>query len=90
MRQRSCTIGRPLRRGYIAIDILVTALRNADLHQLQRPGDSGQQIIEVVREPARKLADRLHLLGLPQSVFRLVERVLLSTLLRDIASHAIQ
>ena len=32
---------------------------------LDRPGDDGQDIVEVMRDAAGELADRFHLLGLP-------------------------
>ena len=35
---------------------------------LDRAGDHGQDIVEVVRDAAGELADRLHLLGLPDAL----------------------
>jgi hypothetical protein len=35
-------------------------------HQLAVPENAGEQIVEVVRDPAGELADRLHLLRLPE------------------------
>ena len=90
MRQRSGTIGRTLRRRDVAFDILVTALRYPDLQQLERPEIPVSRLLKSCASPPGKLAYRLHLLGLPQCVFRLVERVLLAALLGDIASHAIE
>ena len=37
---------------------------------LDRSGDDGQDVVEVVGDAAGELADRLHLLGLPDAVFR--------------------
>ena len=78
MGQRRRAIRRALCGGDIAFDVLVPALRYPDLQQFEAPGNSGQQIVEIMREAAGKLADRFHLLGLPQGVFGLVQRVLLS------------
>ena len=38
---------------------------------IQAADDDGQQIVEIVRNAARQLADRLHLLALTQRVFGL-------------------
>ena len=37
---------------------------------LDRSGDHGQDIVEVVRDAAGELAERFHLLGLPDAVLR--------------------
>jgi hypothetical protein len=44
------------------------------------PRDHGQEVVEVVRDAAGELADRLHLLGLPQPLLELAP-------LGDVAQH---
>src|SRR5271166_4815878 len=39
---------------------------------LQIGGDYGQEIVEIMRDPAGELPDRLHLLRLPEFVFDLL------------------
>ena len=57
---------RALGRRDVAVELVGPPLREPGLHQVQAADDAGQQIVEVVRESAGKLADRLHLLRLPQ------------------------
>ena len=64
-------LGGALRRRHVAVDIVEAALLHARLHQLQRAGDAGEQVVEVVRQAAGELADRLHLLGLAQGLLGL-------------------
>ena len=42
----------------------------ARLQHLQAAADAGQQVVEIVRHAARKLAERFKLLGLAQLIFR--------------------
>ena len=39
---------------------------DAGFQQIQAAGDAGEEIIEIMREAAGELADRLHFLGLAQ------------------------
>ena len=41
-------------------------------HHLAVPTDDGEQVIEIMRDAAGKVADGLHLLRLPQLVFELL------------------
>ncbi|GJE41573.1 hypothetical protein AEGHOMDF_0739 [Methylobacterium soli] len=70
MRQRS----RPLRGALggvdVAVHIAVAALRQARLQQFEAPRDAGEQVVEIVRDAARELAHRLHLLGLAEGVLQ--------------------
>ena len=50
----------------VAVDSRQPALRDARLHQVERADDAGQQIVEIVRDAAGELADRFHLLRLPE------------------------
>ena len=47
----------------------VVAARQPALQQVERADDHGQHVVEVVRDAAGELADRLHLLRLPQLLF---------------------
>ena len=64
VRQGSGALGRALGHRHVAVEVAHAALRHSGLHQLQRAGDAGQQVVEVVRQPTGQLPDRLHLLGL--------------------------
>ena len=66
MRQRRGTPGGALRGDDVAIDIGEPPLAQPRADHLHRAGDARQQIVEVVREATGQLADRLHLLRLPQ------------------------
>ncbi len=56
-----------LERGLdVAADLVDPALGQAALQQLQAAADSLQHVVEVVRDAAGELADRLHLLALVQ------------------------
>ena len=44
-----------------------------ELQQLDVPEDHGEDVIEVVRDPAGQLAHRFHLLRLKQCFARLLE-----------------
>ena len=47
----------------------MSPLREAPLRQIEAADDDGQHVVEVVRDAAGELADRLHLLGLAQRLF---------------------
>ena len=47
-------------------------VRHAFLKDLDRPGDDGEDVVEVMGDAARELADRIHLLGLTQPLLGLV------------------
>ena len=49
-----------------SLQAIVRAIAQTTLQRLQIAGDHGQQIVEVVRDPAGELADRLHLLCLAE------------------------
>ncbi|GJE45825.1 hypothetical protein AEGHOMDF_5025 [Methylobacterium soli] len=62
--------GRPLRGALGGVDVAVelgqAPLRHAGLQEFEASRDAGEQVVEVVRDAARELAHRLHLLGLAQ------------------------
>ena len=60
-----------------------SALCDPRLHEIERPDDPGQEIVEVVRDAAGQLPDRLHFLGLPELLFQVLT-------LGDVAADAIQ
>ena len=68
----------------IAVDVGQPALAKPLAQQFQAAGDPRQQVVEVMRDPARQLADRLHLLGLAQRFLALLQRArpLLDTILQ--------
>ena len=62
---------------------------HAPAHEIERADDAGQQIIEVVRDAAREMADGLHLLRLPKGFLRGGELDFRLALGRDVATGAI-
>ena len=67
VRQRRGALRRALRGGDVALEFTVAAaLVDAAPQQLEAAGDAGQQVVEVVCQPAGQLAHRFHLLRLPQ------------------------
>ena len=82
--QRSGTLGGILRSRHVTVYFSKPPLAQARLEQFQRAGDAGQQVIEVVGDTARQLADSLHLLRLTQSFFGLGQTLLLAPPLADI------
>ena len=68
MGQRGGAIDRGHRDLDVAIDFRRASLVRANTHQLQVAGNAGEQVVEVVRQPASQLADRLHLERLPQRI----------------------
>jgi len=72
VRQRRCPFGSPLRAGHVAVKFAEAALLYTPLHQVEGAGDARRQVIEVMGEAAGELADRLHLLALPQRFLRLL------------------
>ena len=66
--QRRRALGGTLRGVDVAVDLGDPPLREAGLQQFERAGDAGEQIVEVMGEPAGELAHRLHLLALAQGL----------------------
>lgn len=64
MRERGGPICSALCRRNIAFDILVPAAANPNLQKFERARNTGQQIVEIVREAAGQLPHGFHLLGL--------------------------
>ncbi len=64
MGQRGGALGR--RAGGVdePVQVAETALGDPHLQQFKAAGDDGEQVVEVVRQAARELADRFHLLRL--------------------------
>src|SRR3712207_7344320 len=56
----------PTRRSSDLLDAVDAPLRDPRLHEVERTDDAGEQVVEVVRDAAGELADRLHLLRLAQ------------------------
>ena len=56
-----------------ALDIVEPPLREALAHAVERAGDRLQQIVEIMRDAAGELADRLHLVRLAQRLLGLDE-----------------
>jgi len=61
---------RPLGGGDVFLEIGEAALLQPQSHQLQGAGNTGQQIVEIVRQAAGQLPDRFHLLALAQGALR--------------------
>ena len=72
----------PLRAASSASSPCAQRARSGDgvCDQVEVADDGGQQVVEVVRDAAGELADRLHLLRLTQHVFR-------ASSLRHVAHH---
>jgi len=72
-RERQQTLGqlrRPLRADQCIVERAFGArLDDAALGDAEIADDDGQEIVEVVRDAAGQLADRFHLLRLPQRLF---------------------
>ena len=51
-----------LRCTHEALDVIQATLSYPRLHELERPGDPGQQVVEVVRQAPGKLTHGFHLL----------------------------
>ncbi len=66
MGQRRGPFRGALGRRHVPVEVGEPALAHAGLHQFQGARDPGEQIVEVVRQAPGQLADRLHLLRLPQ------------------------
>ncbi len=75
--QRSRAAGRALAGRQVFLDVGAAALREAHADHLERARDAGEQIVEIVRQPAGQLADRLHLLRLAQRFLGLAQPLLL-------------
>ena len=59
------------------------------LEQLQTAGEHGEQIVEVVRDAAGQLAERLHLLRLAQRRFGLAQPLLIAQALGDVIDELV-
>lgn len=81
--------GRGLRGVEIAVDVGEAALAQPGLEQLHRAHDAGQQIVEVVRQAAGELADRLHLLRLPQRLLGLAQPLLRAQAVGDVVGELV-
>src|SRR5215210_539905 len=57
---------------------------------MQAPSDARQQVVEIVREPARKLSHRLHLVRLAQGLLRHSEFGLRFLFSRDVAAYGME
>src|SRR3954462_182668 len=86
MRQGRCPRCSTLRTDDKAIKVSQPALCDPHLQQFKAAGNSGQKIIEVVRQPAGQLPDRLHLLCLEQLLLGLLQLQLSLATLGEIAS----
>ncbi len=89
MGQRRRTPGRALTGSEIFVGIGGTALGQADPDHLERARDAGEQIVEVVCEPAGELADRLHLLRLAQRLLGLAQPFLLAQPIGDVVDELV-
>src|SRR3712207_7947889 len=65
----------PTRRSSDLLDAVDAPLRDPRLHEVERTDDAGQQVVEVMRDAAGELADRLHLLRLAQLLLGLTQRL---------------
>ena len=70
MRQSRSPLGRTLGGVHVAVHVLDAALGDTGLQQLQAAAHPGEQVVEVVRQPAGELAYRFHLLRLAQGLLR--------------------
>ncbi len=66
MGERRGAVRRCHRRVDVTRNVVGSSLIETGLQQIQRSHDSSQEIVEVVRDPAGQLPDRLHLLRLKQ------------------------
>ncbi|GJD69837.1 hypothetical protein MMMDOFMJ_2775 [Methylobacterium gnaphalii] len=89
VRQRGGALRGAHRRVHVAVDIGEPALADPVLQQLEAARDAGEQVVEVVRDPARELADRFHLLRLPQGRLSLNQGLGLFLLRRDVAAGGV-
>ncbi len=82
---------RPLGRLGCARDKpLIALVANAASSQpVKNADDRCEQIVEIVRHATRQLPHRLHLLGLPQGVFRLSKTPLLGNPLGDVVHELV-
>ena len=89
MGERRGAVRRCHRRVDVARKIVGSSLIETGLQQIQRSDDSGQEIVEVVRDPAGQLPDRFHLLGLKQRLLGGLQPFGCSLLRGDIAGNRI-
>src|SRR5882757_6239425 len=78
MRESGGAPGGALSDPYVPVEIAVSPLRHPHLQQLEGAGDTGQEVVEIVRQAARQLTDGLHFL-------RLTQLLLQSSTFRDVA-----
>jgi hypothetical protein len=81
--QRCRPVGRGHRRRGVPPDRVDAPLVDPPLHQFERADHAGQQVVEVVRDAARQLADGFHLL-------RLAQLLLALTLVRDVPADGVE
>ena len=89
MGERRGAVRRCHRRVDVARKIVGSSLIETGLQQIQRSDDSGQEIVEVVRDPAGQLPDRFHLLGLKQRLLGGLQPFGCSLLRGDVAGNRI-
>ena len=70
----------------VAIEFLDAALRHPQPEEIEATGDAGQQVVEIVGEAARQLADSLHLLGLAELFLGVGQGLGLFPFRRDVAA----
>ena len=90
MGERRGAIGRGNGAVDEPLDVFVPSGVDAALQHLHRPDDGRQQVVEVVRDAAGELADRLHLLRMAQRLFGLAQGVLRFALGGDVAPHRLK
>jgi type VI protein secretion system component VasF len=57
-----------------ALDVVVTSGADTPLQHFHRADDGGQHVVEIMRDAAGELTDRLHLLRMAQRVLGLAQR----------------
>ncbi len=62
--------GGALGRRGVALEIVQPTLADAQCEQIQAADDAGEQVVEIVGQATGELADRFHLLRLPQLLFQ--------------------
>ena len=90
MGQRGSPLRRCLGRIHEAGDVFGPPRFEPALYDVERTGDPGQQIVEIMRDAAGQLPHRLHLLALAQLLLRELERRRLCLLVCHIARNAIK
>ena len=88
--ERRGAVGRAMRAVHEALDVVVPAGAIRRFRMSIDADDAGQHVVEVVRDAAGELADRLHLLRLAQRLFGLAQRLLRFALGGDVAADGLQ